>query len=638
MASKKNVMNEVLIWLGAGQIEAPSLNFDKFDEVVLVEARLEQVAALRKRFSNNDKVKIIHGVVSDKAQKSDFSRYSLGEYSALSSASGLKELFPGLELIELEKVETQCATDILSEFAEKSVSITLVLDVLDLNHLILKSIIDSECWQKINDIYLPIPDLSLYEDAATVSDFLTLLKSQGFELVETDIADPDIPIAQLNRNPLWFELESLRKQFQLQNTQHQKVIDEYESKLQAQNDDAEKAKMSFTQSFEKQSSELKEIVENNDRLKSELEESNQQKTELLESLERRLESDKLASEAKIKELQTDKQQLIEKLGRAKDENDMQHQKLRSEIQAVTSQVEQKTTKIEHLHSSLETQKAESTKQFETLQAEKQQVASNLEQLKINFSTLELEHKQQLEESSQAKQSFESEKSSLESELSSLKIELEKRTKQRDEQAHWHEENKKWAEGLNKKVESLEVSLKASNESLKTVQTEKQQLETKVDELNTKISGLETEHKQQFDDSLQVKQTLQSEKSALESELSSLRNELEERTKQRDEQTHWHQENKKWAENLDKKAKSLDASLGETRENLNTAFKTVALNTKLMTKLELDNNALRRQLSDKSKSEKQLKGLISELHDKLKLASVLYHKIQEHNPELLNKEY
>ncbi|MEP4891741.1 MAG: hypothetical protein ABJV04_17090, partial [Aliiglaciecola sp.] len=419
-------MNKVLIWLGAGQAETPSINFDKFETVVLVEARLEQVTKLRKQFSKDKKFKIVHGVISNTAQKSDFNRYSLGEFSAFSSATGLKELYPGLKLEEREEVNTQIIVDVLEEYITQPASITLVLDILDINHLILESLFSTDFWQNINSLYLPFPEFSLYENALPAPELLSLLQSQGFELNTTDILDPDIPVAEMHRNPMWSELELVKKQLQLQKGQHQKEIDEYKSQLQAQNNDAEKAKLDFTQSLEKQSVELKKVVETKNKLKSELEESDQQRTDLVKSLEKRLKSDKLASEATIKQLQTDKQQLIETHGKDKEENEQQYQKLFSQIQTLTAQVEQKTTKIEHLQSSLETQKAESTKQFETLQAEKQQVASNLEQLKISFSTLELEHKQQLEESSQAKQSFQSVKSSLKFELASLKTKLEKR--------------------------------------------------------------------------------------------------------------------------------------------------------------------------------------------------------------------
>ncbi|MEP2651489.1 MAG: hypothetical protein ABJH06_05775 [Paraglaciecola sp.] len=587
-------MSKVLIWLGAGQVETPRINFDKFETVLLVEARLEQVEKLRKQFSKDDNVKILHVAISDTAQKSDFNRYSLGEFSAFSSATGLKELYPGLKLQEREEVNTQAITDVLNDYIVQPASITLVLDILDINHLILESLFSIKFWQNINKLYLPIPELSLYENASTAPELLSLLQSQGFELTTTDCLDPDMPIAEMHRNPMWSELELVKEQLQLQKGQHQKEIEEYKSQLLAQNNEAEKAMRDFTQSLEKQSVDLKKVVETNNKLKSELEETNQQKTDLIKSLEKRLESDKLASKGTVKQLQTDKQQLIETYGKTKEENEQQHQKLLSQVQ--------------------------------TLQAEKKQVTSNLEQLKINFSTLELEHKQHLEESSQAQQSFESEKGSLEFELSSLKTELEERTQQRDEQAHWHQENKKWAEGLNKKVESLEVSLKASNETLNSEQTEKQQLETKVDELNTNFSVLESEHKQHLEESSQAQQSFESEKDSLEFELSSLKTELEERTQQRDEQAHWHEENKKWAKALSVKCEELKNTVYE-RE------KSTVLAIKLQTKAQLDLDDLRKRYQLKHSREQELVELIKELRQKLQQAAEFYHFLQDKHPEL-----
>ncbi|WP_133468406.1 hypothetical protein [Paraglaciecola marina] len=437
-------MNKVLIWLGAGRVETPNINFDKFETVLLVEARLEQVAKLRKQYSKDSKVKIVHGAVSDLAQNSGFNRYSLEEYSAFSVATGLKELFPGLKVEEREEVNTQAIADVLNDYIAQPASITLVLDILDINHLILESLISVESWQNINTLYLPIPEISFYENAQPASELLSLLQSQGFGLSTIDSLDPDIPVAEMHRNPMWSELELVKKQLQLQKGQHQKEIQEYKSQLLAQNSDAEKAKRDFTQSLDKQSVELKKIVETNNKYKLKLEESNQQKT----SLEKRLESDKLASETKIKQLQMDKQQLVETHGKAKEENEQQHQTLLSQIKTLTAQVERKTTKIELLVSTLETQKAESAKQFETLQAEKQQTESDIDELNTKFSVLK-------------------------SEMASLKTELEERTQR-------YQESKKWTEGVNESNRELIKSIEALGIENKRLAIEKESL---ISELN-----------------------------------------------------------------------------------------------------------------------------------------------------------
>ncbi len=343
-------MNNVLFWLGAGQAVVPNINFADFDSVVLVEARIEQVLALSKRFSSNDNVEIVHRVVFDKAEKSDYYRYSLDEYSALSSTSGLQELYPGLRLSRREEVKTCSFAELLSEFTDPSVSITLVLDMVDVNYLILKSIVNSEHWQKVTEIYLPIPNFSLYEGAATASELVPLLESQGFILLDTDINDPDIPVAKLNRNPMWFELASLKKQQELHNIQQQKEIKEYKRKLQTHVEELTVEKERATQT-----SDLIATLENNNS----------------------------TLESQVEQLKSDKQQLIDKQEEAKLTHEGQYQELLNQI----DELKTRANDFEQTISRLNTEKSELLEQVELFRVKNQKIEDRLVELKNNSSEL-----------------------------------------------------------------------------------------------------------------------------------------------------------------------------------------------------------------------------------------------------------
>ncbi|WP_395340302.1 hypothetical protein PN836_016565 [Ningiella sp. W23] len=65
--------------------------------------------------------------------------------------------------------------------------------------------------------------------------------------------------------------------------------------------------------------------------------------------------------------------------------------------------------------------------------------------------------------------------------------------------------------------------------------------------------------------------------------------------------------------------------------------TLALNTKHLTKLNIDTSDLRKQILKKNKEAKKLKALVRELHDKLKLASAFYQHVEQRYPELLQSE-
>ncbi|MEX2636198.1 hypothetical protein [Alteromonas macleodii] len=148
--------------------------------------------------------------------------------------------------------------------------------------------------------------------------------------------------------------------------------------------------------------------------------------------------------------------------------------------------------------------------------------------------------------------------------------------------------------------------------------------------------------------------LAAEKSQLHSELEELKKQCRELSESRDQHKHWHLENKKWAEGLVEKSSLLEKKLSDCENQISAlqnnvttlkesynassikekdAVKTLALNTKLMSKLQADLDELRFQYREKAETEKGLQKLIAELHHKLKQASVFYHNLESRFPEI-----
>ncbi len=202
-----------------------------------------------------------------------------------------------------------------------------------------------------------------------------------------------------------------------------------------------------------------------------------------------------------------------------------------------------------------------------------------------------------------------------------------------------------------KQKQLGDELQQAKEQLQTAKQQSEEIQKQLsDELQQAKEQLQTTKQQ----SEEKQKELAAEKSQLYSELEELKKQCRELSESRDQHKHWHLENKKWAEGLVEKSSSLEKKLSDCEKQISSlqsnvttlkesynasaikekdAVKTLALNTKLMSKLQSDLDELRYQYKEKVETEKALQKLIAELHLKLKQASVFYHNLETRFPEI-----
>jgi chromosome segregation ATPase len=504
------------------------------------------------------------------------------------------------------------------------------------------------------------------------SEQVRLLEAKQVELIES----------LSNKNALITELTEQQKQNQLAHGAIQKLADSLKIDNDSLNADVLEKQtlieqlLSQTTVFEAKQDELIQSLSNKDAQITELTEQQKQNKQASSEIQKLLDSLKIDNESLNADI-SEKQALIEQLlsqaavFEAKQDELIQSLSYKdaqiTELTEQQKQAKQASCEIQKLLDSLKIDN-------DSLNADISEKQTLIEQLLSQAAIFEAQHNEASEKSSK-----------LQSQLVEIK-------KQKDEQAHWHQENKKWAEALKSKNEKLESNavqkqtiieelskqvssfetkqkelnvasdnkqiqideinllfeqkikeLTASQQQITELQNEKAKNETNLARFSQSLAEANqalSEYKQRHENSLQKLKALTTVESELKEtvgKVNELKSQLTDRTKQRDEQAHWHQENKKWAEGLNKKVQTLEGAVKTANDQQKDAFQTLGLNTKLMTKLEMDNGLLRKSIADKHAEIKQLKGLIGELHQKLQLASKFYLQVQQNYPELIDSE-
>ncbi|MDR6984033.1 hypothetical protein J2X32_002675 [Rheinheimera pacifica] len=213
-----------LIWLGAGTAAQPTNLISQARQVVLVDARSAACAALNKQFGKHANIKVLHTLLSEHGDEVSFTEYNLAEFSALHSASGLAELFPGLKPVKTQQQPSETLTAMLQALALSGDNNILVIDIADISLMLLKQLQAANLLAHFSQLYLQGSAVELYNGAPTQSEVTQWLQQNGFTLTIQDNADPDLPWLQFSLNPLW-------QQFNQQKAQHEQQLEQLKQQI-----------------------------------------------------------------------------------------------------------------------------------------------------------------------------------------------------------------------------------------------------------------------------------------------------------------------------------------------------------------------------------------------------------------------
>lgn len=234
-----NVAVETLVWLGAGEALAPiDLQRIKADRIYLIEAQKDLCVTLNSLDIKASEINVINCVVSDEKKTALFNRYNLPEFSALSDASGLYQIFPGLAKEASDSVTTTAIADLIINLElSETLNNQLMIDFSDSAGILLKTLLNANLLHHFGSVIVQSSIAPLYEGAATTSEIIDFFEESGFELVGEDNNDPDMPMLSFKQNPLWLkfvETENSKMDLELELKIATRQITANEAELQKQ--------------------------------------------------------------------------------------------------------------------------------------------------------------------------------------------------------------------------------------------------------------------------------------------------------------------------------------------------------------------------------------------------------------------
>lgn len=423
-----------LVWLGAGTASEPANIVNIAEHVTLIEAREAAYQHLKKKNTQTN-VDIKQQLVCVTSDSALFTEYNLAEYSAVNPATGLKTLFPGLRKVGAEQLTSVAITDTIDELSLSGNNNALVIDIPDINLALLQAIQQSKQISLFKNIYIHTALEPLYKGSSTSADLIAFMESCGYDLLQKNDQDPELPWLTFFANPLWATL--------------QKTRDNLAAEQQAKTDlEKELAKSNLA---------LTTLQHTNDTLKKELEKANQDLT-----------AQQQAKEAFRKELEKAKQVSADQL----QSKETLNKELEKTKQDLTAQQQAK----EAISKELDKTKQDLTAQQETkevlnkeLEKTKQDLATQ-QQAKETFSKELDKTKHDLTAQQQAKESVEKELEKAKHDLTTQLQAKEALNKKLEEN---QKSNNEHAKQLIKAQADLEqVSKQATNRADKIVQLEK----------------------------------------------------------------------------------------------------------------------------------------------------------------------
>jgi hypothetical protein len=206
---------DCLIHLGAGRCSELDEHLERDPGLlVLVEADPQLSGDLERRLVGRDNARVINAGIAAESGERIYYRYNLPAVNGLRQATGMRELYPGLRLLEERPVKALGIRQLLDSLELGSESSNgLIVELAGEEAAVLEVLEAGDRLHYFCEIELNAGRDALYEDATPASQVLDWLAEHGFEVHEEFATrDPDRPTWRLRRDDRMLELRELRAQ------------------------------------------------------------------------------------------------------------------------------------------------------------------------------------------------------------------------------------------------------------------------------------------------------------------------------------------------------------------------------------------------------------------------------------------
>lgn len=205
------------------------LEKDEIGSVVVLEPHQQHVQQLKKQYSDQSKLQIVAAALSTQFGVQTLVDYNLPGFSSVSPATGLKRLFPGLQIQQHFEVNTLSPAEFLEQYGpEVNQTATLVIQAKGYEAELVRELVNSPYLLSFTEVLLYTASALLYEHSTETAVLQQQLVEVGYELLHEQAISPEWIESSFKRNTAQDEILLLRQQLkekdqliQAQAVQHQ---------------------------------------------------------------------------------------------------------------------------------------------------------------------------------------------------------------------------------------------------------------------------------------------------------------------------------------------------------------------------------------------------------------------------------